>query len=61
MSNEYWFKTKDGSTLRLAVPVEEVPENLSVDIQSFNILKKGEICFFSGVKASDIKISSFFP
>lgn len=61
MNNEYWFKAKDGSTLRLAVPVEEVPENLSVDIQSFSILKKGEICFFSGIKASDIKISSFFP
>lgn len=61
MSNEYWFKTKSGATLRLAVPVDEVPESLGVDIQSFNILNRGEICFFSGVNASDIKISSFFP
>ena len=61
MSREYWFTTKEGEKLRLAVPVAEIPESYASELNSVNILDKGEIVFCNGVKSGEIKIKSFFP
>lgn len=58
---EYYFKKKNGETLRLAIPLAEIPEIKSVDIQKSRILEKGEVSFFAGRNLDSIKINSFFP